>query len=137
MSMTASHAEVKDRALEIGIQREAERERLLVERLITMAAKGSGAVIGLEDTLKAINEGRVQTLVLNEGLRKNAFRCKSTGWLTTNPKEICADEDDIEKIYDVVDLAVNQVMRSGGEVEVIMSTDTIEKAGGIGAILRY
>jgi len=137
MSMTASHAEVKDRALEIGIQREAERERLLVERLINMAAKGSGAVIGLEDTLKAINEGRVQTLVLNEGLRKNAFRCKSTGWLTTNPKEICADEDDIEKIYDVVDLAVNQVMRSGGEVEVIMSTDTIEKAGGIGAILRY
>lgn len=137
MSMTASHTEVKNRALEIGMQVDVEREKRLVDRLVTQAAKGSGAVIGLEDTLKAINEGRVQTLIINEGFRKNAYRCKSTGWLTTNPKETCAGEDDIEKIYDVVDLAVNEVMRAGGEVEVIMSSDSVDKAGGIGAILRY
>lgn len=137
MSMTATQGEVKSRALEIGIHVDAEREKRLVERLVTQAAKASGAVIGLRDTLAAVNDGRVQILVLSEGFRKNAYRCKSTGLLTLNPEETCTDEKDIEKVYDVVDLAVNQVMRSGGEVEVIMATETMDKAGSIGAILRY
>ncbi len=137
MSMTATHSEVRNRALEIGTQTDIERENRLVERLVTQAAKNSGAVIGLEDTLKAINEGRVQTLVIKEGFRKNAFRCKSTGWLTTNPKETCAGDEDAEKVYDVIDLAVNQVMRAGGEVEVIMTPTAMDKASNIGAILRY
>ncbi len=137
MSMTATHNEVRNRALEVGILVDIEREKRLIDRLVTQAAKGNGAVLGLEETLAAINEGRVQVLVLSEGFRKNAFRCKSTGWLTTHPEEACNGSEDVEKVYDVVDLAVNQVMRSGGEVEVIMSTAEMDKAGSIGAILRY
>ena len=137
MSMTASHNEVRTRALELGMQAETEREKRLVERLITQAAKGNGAVTGLDDTLTALNEGRIQTLIISEGFRKNAYRCKSTGWLTTRPEEGCNGEDDIEKVYDVVDYMVNQVMRSGGEVDVVMSNAELEKNGSIGAILRY
>lgn len=137
MSMTASHVEVRNRALELGMQAEVEREKRLVDRLVTLAAKNSGAVTGLEDTLDVFNQGRVQTLIVSEGFRKNAFRCKGTGWLTTKPDEICSGDDDVEKVYDVVDLIINQVMRSGGEVDVIMSTEILDKAGSIGAILRY
>ncbi|MBE0699404.1 MAG: hypothetical protein IH586_20980 [Anaerolineaceae bacterium] len=137
MSMTATHSDVKSRALELGILGDREREKRLVENLVTQAAKNSGAVIGLENTLQAVNEGRVQILVLSEGFRKNAFRCKSTGWLTTLPGEGCAGEEDVEKVYDVVEIAVSQVMRNGGEVEVIMVTEEMDKAGSIGAILRY
>lgn len=136
MSMTASLNEVRSRALELGMQAEAERERRLVDRLEELAAKG-GAVKGLEDTLTAANEGRVQTLVISDGFRKNAYRCKGTGWLTTRPEEVCSGEEDVEKVYDVVDLLVNQVMRSGGEVEVILSTEKLDKLGSIGAFLRY
>ncbi len=137
MSMTASHIDVRNRALELGTQAEIEREKRLVERLITQAAKGDGAVTGLEDTLDALNHGRIQALVIGEGFRKNAYRCKSTGWLTTKPEEVCSGEDDVEKVYDVVDYLVNQVMRSGGEVDVVMSSAELEKKGNIGAILRY
>jgi peptide subunit release factor 1 (eRF1) len=137
MSMTASQNDVRSRALELGIQAETEREKRLVERLITQAAKGEGAVTGLEETLNALNHGRIQALVIGEGFRKNAYRCKSTGWLTTKPEEACAGADDIEKVYDVVDVIVNQVMRNGGEVDVVMSSAELEKKGSIGAILRY
>jgi peptide chain release factor subunit 1 len=138
MSMTASLNEVRNRALELGMQAEAEREKRMVERLITQAAKGSLAVTGLEETLTALNEGRVQTLMVSEGYRKNAFRCKSTGWLTTKPEEMCSEgEEDIEKVYDVVDTAINQVMRGGGDVEMVMTSPELEKAGSIGAFLRY
>jgi peptide subunit release factor 1 (eRF1) len=114
-----------------------EREKRLVERLITQAAKENGAATGLESTINAVNQGRVQTLVISEGFRKNAFRCKSTGWLTTKPEEACNGADDIEKIYDVVEYIVNQVMRGGGEVDVVMSSPELEQVGSIGAILRY
>ena len=137
MSMTASLNEVRARAFELGMQAETEREARLVERVITQAAKGSGAVVGLEDTLTALNEGRIQTLVVCEGFRKNAFRCKGTGWLTTKPEEACTGDEDVEKVYDVVDFVVNQVMRGGGEVDVVMSSADLEKAGCIGAVLRY
>jgi peptide chain release factor subunit 1 len=137
MSMTATHNEVKNRALQIGIEVEKEREARLVERLITNSAKNSGAVIGLDATLEAVNHGKVQTLIISEGFRKNAFRCKGTGWLTMHPEEVCSGEEDTETVYDVVDLLVNQVMRSGGDVEVVMSNDQLESAGKIGAILRY
>ena len=137
MSMTASLPEVRTHALELGIEAEKEREKRQVERLVTQAAKGSGAVIGLENTLDAVNNGRVQILVISDGYRKNAFRCKSTGMLTTRPEEDCSGEDDVEVIYDVIESLVNQVMRSGGDVDVVMSSPELEKAGSIGAILRY
>jgi peptide subunit release factor 1 (eRF1) len=91
----------------------------------------------LEGTLNAFNEGRVQTLVICEGFRKNAYRCKSTGWLTTKPEEVCNGEEDIEKVYDITDYLVSQVMRSSGEIDVVMSNPELEKKGAIGAILRY
>lgn len=138
MSMTASHNDVRNRALELGIEAESERETRMIDRVVTMSKKGTGAVLGLEETLQAVTQGRVQTLIISDGYRKNAFRCKNTGALTTNPEEVCGGEDDVEKVYDVVDLAVNQVMRGGGDVEVIVSQkETMDKAGSIGAILRY
>lgn len=137
MSMTASLNDVRARAMELGVNAEREREKRLVDRVITQAAKASGAVTGLEDTLKALNEGRIMTLLVCDGYRKNAYRCKSTGWLTTKPEEACSGEDDIEKVYDVVDILINQVMRSGGEIDVVMANPDLEKAGCIGALLRY
>jgi peptide subunit release factor 1 (eRF1) len=137
MSMTASLPEVRARALELGIQAEKEREKRQVERLITLAAKGNGAVVGLEDTLDAANNGRVQMLVISEGYRKNAFRCKSSGLLTIRPEEDCSGEEDVEAVYDVVESLVNQVLRSGGDVDVVMSSPELEKVGSIGAFLRY
>jgi peptide subunit release factor 1 (eRF1) len=137
MAMTASHNDVLARALELGMQAEKEREAHLVDRITTAAAKGSGGVVGLEATINAVNEGRVQTLILTEGFRKNAYRCKGTGMLTLKPEDMCGGEHDVEKVYDVVDVMVSQVMRQGGEVEVMVSRPELEKVGSIGALLRY
>jgi len=40
-------------------------------------------------------------------------------------------------VYDVIDFLINQVMRSGGEVDIVMANADLEKAGCIGAVLRY
>jgi peptide subunit release factor 1 (eRF1) len=89
------------------------------------------AVVGLEATLSAVNEGRVQTLVLIEGFRKSGFREKETAALTLNANGTT------EKVFDVVEQAVQDVIRRGGEVEVVRQSDAFELLGSVGAVLRY
>ncbi len=73
--MTASHQEILNRTLEVGHKAEKDRENQLIVKLITQASKQAGAIVGLETTLKAVNEGRVQNLVIQQGFQVPGFRC--------------------------------------------------------------
>lgn len=138
MSMTASHSEVLERSMQIGRQAELKRETKLVEAVITRAAKGRGAVVGLDDTLSAIHEGRTQTLLIREGLREPGYRCVKCGFITAQTIDHCPFcGGAVEEIPDVVELAVRKVMQSAGEVEVLHDDVGLGKHGHIGALLRY
>ncbi len=135
ISLTANPTEVQARALEVSMQVEERREADLVDGLLSGTGKANITVTGLDATLEATNQGRVQLLVVTEGLRKVGYRAKEDGSLVHKPPADAVDG--YEKVFDVVDLAVNAVLRSGGEVEVVHQNDALEKLGSIGAMLRY
>jgi peptide chain release factor subunit 1 len=138
MSMTANQPEVLERALEIGEKAERRREAQMVETAITGAAKGRGGVIRLDDTLSAVHEGRVQTLLVKEGFRAPGYRCKGCGYLTAEKLDSCPFcGNEFEEIPDAVELAVRQVMQNGGDVEILRDVDDHKDFGNIGALLRY
>ncbi len=138
ISMTASHAEVLSRALEIARRAERQREQRLIEALRTTAAKGRGGIIRLDDTLSAVHEGRVQTLIVNEGFRAPGYRCQGCSYLTTQELEHCPFcGSTFEQIPDAVELAVRRVMSDGGDVEVLHDNPELESMGNIGGLLRY
>jgi peptide chain release factor subunit 1 len=130
MAMTASHSEVLAKATQVAAETEARREEKVVENVIGGVPKGD-AVVGLEPTLVAVNEGRVQTLVLIEGFRKAGFRTKDTSALTLYAN------GGTEKVFDVVEQAVQDVIRRGGDVEIVRQSDAFELLGSVGAVLRY
>ncbi|MBK8130991.1 MAG: hypothetical protein IPK53_19445 [bacterium] len=45
----------------------AEREHKLVDKLVDLHASGGNAVVGLDDTLQAISDKRVQNLIISDG----------------------------------------------------------------------
>jgi peptide chain release factor subunit 1 len=140
MPMTASNIEVRDRALEMGSDAARQAEAHLVENLITGASKANGAVMGMADTYDAINRDRVKTLVFVDNLQKEGFVCSSCGALyPMKVEEICplCGNGKLERTLDGVELAVNAVMRHGGEVNVVHATPALEQREGIGALLRY
>jgi peptide chain release factor subunit 1 len=138
ISMTASHNDVLEKAMQIGQQAELLREEHLVQTLVTNAAKGRGGVVNLDNTLEAIHEGRVQILVIQEGYRAPGYRCKSCGHITAVELEFCPYcGGESELIPDVVELVVHKVMEGGGEVEVVHSAQVAQEFNQIGAILRY
>jgi len=137
-SMTASHQDIYHKALEIGQKAEKDREKHLVEKLITMASKQAGAVLGLEPTLIAVNEGRVQTLVILQGFQKSGFRCPQCSTITSLSEIVCKQcNSEAISIGDVVATSVSLTLKHGGEVDVVHDIVEFEKAGSIGAFLRY
>ena len=139
MAMTASQTEVLNKALQLGLEAERQREQRHVDELVTLAAKGNQAVVGLTDTLLAISQGKVKTLTLVEGLRKDGYLCPSCGALSAQMQDPCTQCGlaRMERTLDVVDLAVHSVMRRGGEVTTSPTNSTLEQVGSIGALLRY
>jgi peptide chain release factor subunit 1 len=138
MSMTAGADEVLARAMEIGAQAERRQEADLLQKIVTSAAKGRGGVLGLEETLHALREGRVQTLALQDGYRAPGYRCKGCGYLTANALPACQYcGGAFEQIPDAVEMAVYSVMQAGGEVEVLPRDLQVKGFETIGALLRY
>ncbi|RME08530.1 MAG: hypothetical protein D6803_00980 [Anaerolineae bacterium] len=137
VDMNAPYPEIREKALEIGRQAERKREERLVSSVITGALKGQNGTLGLEDTLLALQEGRVQTLLIHEGLRQPGKRCTKCHYLTSNGLQACPYcGQPFEDVPDVVEIASQRVMRAHGEVEFVLDP-ALKQHGGIGALLRY
>lgn len=137
MEMTAKTTEVLARAMGAGRQAEAARASRLVEKIITSAAKGADGVVRLDETLDAVHAGRVKMLAVCEGYHAPGYHCRGCGYLTTQELKICPFcGKGFERIDDAVELVVREVMRAGGDVEVVRSNPALEQVG-VGALLRY
>lgn len=139
MPMTATHVEVFNRTMQIAKDSEHQRELRLVDTLISEAAKGKNAVIGIEKTLEAVNQDRVSQLVVTTGFRSGGSQCQACGRLTVLDGEKCpACEGELTSAgVDVIDLAIHTVMHHGGEVEIVHEIPALQKEGSMGAMLRY
>ncbi len=138
MSMTAGKDEVLDKAMQIGNQAELHKEEQLLSKLVTGAAKERKGVLGLDDTLIAVHDGRVQSLVMQDGYRAMGYQCQGCGYITAREMPVCQYcGSKFDDIPDAIEMAVHKVMKSGGDVEVLQHTHKISGFDGVGALLRY
>ncbi|KPL79312.1 hypothetical protein ADN00_02990 [Ornatilinea apprima] len=138
MEMIASHAEVLQKAMQIGRVVERQREEKLVESAITAAAKGLNAVVGLQNVIPSVNEKRVQTLITGRGLQIPGHRCVSCHALLPANNQACPlCGGTLEPLEDILNAAINQVLRDGGDVQIVEVNDQLEQIGGVAAFLRY
>ncbi len=137
VDMTAGEHEVRKLALDLLREANQERENRLVDAMITNHAKGTNAMIGLDDTLQAISDKRVQTLIISDGLRVPGYVEEEAGFVVANLARSPLSDREMREVDDVIDSAVGLTIAQGGTVEVIADNPDLEGAGRIGAILRY
>jgi stalled ribosome rescue protein Dom34 len=138
MSMTASKLDVLERTMQIGKEAEYRKEEQILKKLVTGAAKERGGVLNLDETLGAVHDGRVQTLVIQEGYRASGSQCRGCGYITAQDLPVCKFcGSKFEQIPDAVEMAVYKVMKGGGEVEVLQHEHKVDGFKNIGALLRY
>ncbi len=114
----------------------AERERSTLARWREEAATGGRAASGWAETLEAVSDGRVETLLYEERANRPAFRCPACGRLQLDGGKCPLDGTELEEHVDGIDLVVHQTLAHGGAALVTAGRD-LEPVGGIGAILRY
>lgn len=137
LDMNAGEHEVRRETLDLLAKANNEREQKLVQTLVTAQAKGANAVIGLDDTLQAVSEKRVQSLIISDGFRTPGYVHPESDFVTANLARSPLGDKEMTEIEDVVDAAVALTMNQGGHVEIISNNPELEGAGRIGAILRY
>ena len=112
-------------------------ERKLQEELLERLQGGRSAT-GLEDVLKALNERRVEALLIDEGHSEPGVECPQCGWLGPPAVAQCpADGTDVEERDDVVADATRAAITQSARVAVVHDDDRLEELGSIGAVLRF
>ncbi|MEZ4516003.1 MAG: hypothetical protein R3C44_03885 [Chloroflexota bacterium] len=137
IDVDAGEPVLRKQALDLLGEVNAEREAKLVERLVTLNAMGSNAVAGLDDTLQAISDKRVEVLVISDGYRIPGYLDEPSGFVVADLTRSPITEQELQPVPDVVEAAVAQTVAQGGHVEVITGNPSLEEIGRIGAILRF
>jgi peptide subunit release factor 1 (eRF1) len=137
MDMNAGEHEVREETIRLLQTANAEREKKLVKTLLGAQASGGHAVVGLDDTLQAISNRRVQTLVISDGFRIPGFVDHNSGFVVANLTKSPLSDKELTAVEDVIDSAFTLSLNQGAHVEVIRDDPELEKAGKIGALLRF
>jgi peptide chain release factor subunit 1 len=138
MPVTAPADQVLDRAVALESELEQRRERQIVERVISEASAGTGrAVLGLDQTLAALEASRVEVLVVSDDLRASGVRCPSCGHLARSGRrcELCRSAT--VSVPDLAEEAVERALRQRCRVESLADPGALQAGGGIGALLRF
>ena len=114
--------------------RERERERL--DRLIEGVGRGGRGAAGLADVLAALNEARVETLLIAPGFTAPGVLDPGTGLLYASEDEAPATGEP-ERVDDVVERAIEKAIEQSADVIGVRHHDDLGPLGGIGAVLRY
>src|SRR5688500_6229619 len=113
------------------------RESEVIERWREEAGRGARAASGWEATLEAASDGRVELLLYQDGVQKDAFRCPACGRAALNASTCPLDGTTMEPRDDGLDLAVRQTLAHGGDVLAVQYSRDLDPVEGIGAILRF
>ena len=112
-------------------------ERKLEKEALDRLQGGRGAA-GLEDTLKALNEQRVEVLLLQDNFDAAGVCCPQCGWLGASGVDACpADGTATVDRDDITDLAVRRAITQSAQVVRVPDDDRLEEMGSIAAVLRF
>jgi peptide chain release factor subunit 1 len=112
---------------------EREREAEALERL------GERGAWGLGEVLRALNERRVEVLLLDEQFAEPGSQCPECGWLGPAEERRCpVDGSALLAPEDLTDSAIELALQqSAGLLEVRHNRDALGASGGIAAVLRF
>ncbi len=133
----SSTEEVREVAAPVIDEDQRAREREVLDRFAQEIGRGGRATAGLQPTLEALNEFKVESLLLEEGFRSSGLVEVQTGMLTADSGTVPVEDPQLEAQPDIVESAIEKAMEQSAEVRVIRRFADLGAHGGIGAILRY
>jgi len=121
--------------LEKSLTKQGEAE--IVNRYVSELKKGGLAVSGLKNTLRSLNRGEVQTLLITRSFSKPGRICPKNRFLFLDEKRCPSCDIKTEPVIDIIDEAVESAFDKRGQVKHINPPAMLRRYGNFGALLRY
>jgi peptide subunit release factor 1 (eRF1) len=129
--------EVRRAAVEVEAEVERIKEAEAVAALREAVGGGRRGVAGLDDTLMALVERRVETLLVSAGYDDAGWRCGSCRWIGRIGRSCPVCSTEMDAVDDVIEEAVEEALGQSCRVEICEGNADLDVLGGIGALVRY
>jgi len=117
---------------------EREEEQATVQLVVQRAGHGGLAVLGQQETLAAVNTGRVHKLVMHKDFHSDGWRCLDCGHLGEGPTPpectVCGGQVTATELGEGM---LQAVLQTDGFVEMVDPDTRLTGYEGVGALLRY
>ncbi len=136
-----SREEILERAQASNENAERREEQALVQSIVDQAAAAGRGALGLEATLLALMEGRIEKLVLTEEFAHTGWECGRCQYVSATAPDrcpLCGAEG--QSAPNLADVAVERVIQGGAAVNFIFegaAHELLSSKGEIGALLRF
>ena len=137
IALNASDDEIRHAALEVEATVEREKEAEVVARLREAVGAGGRGVAGLDATLAALVERRVETLAVSSGYSEVGWRCPNCRWIGRLGRSCPVCQNEMDQVDDVIEEAVEDALGQSCKVEVCLGNADLDVLGRIGALVRY
>jgi peptide chain release factor subunit 1 len=136
--MTASAKDILEQTMKIEKEMRQKEETDLVNQLFTEVNSGGLGILGLDSTLRALQRGQVNQLLVQEGFGREGYQCVSCMSLHTKNGQCDFCGANTDSVPDVVAEAVRDALKQGCQVKYIsLAGSQLAAAGNIGAVLRF
>jgi len=98
---------------------------------------GGLGVSGIHETLSSLYEGKVHTLLVEEGYSREGAHCPHCGFMGLNAGACPVCREKLTPVPDIVNEAVAKAVDQGCEIVQVNPGSGLEKVDRIGALLRY
>src|SRR5207244_12310440 len=115
----------------------AAKEDALLERWREEAGRNGRAAAGWEQTLEAASDGRIELLLVQDGIDAPAFQCPQCGRAQVSNGSCPLDGTTMETREGGLDLALHHTLAHGGTVHVLRERQDLAPVGGVAALLRF
>ena len=130
--------DVLERVMRMERDIKSQEDRKILQRLFNQVHSGGLGIVGLDSTIRALQQGQVNFLVVQEGYEKDGYRCNECNGLSIRNGSCDYCGGTTRSVDDIVEEAVQEAMQQGCQVKFItLAQSELTGAGQIGAMLRF
>ncbi len=138
LPIDAKESDILRKSLDHEKQLEVEKERSVIEQIKTHAHSKTSemAVLGIKDTIRALNEANVNKLVFKIDFSYSGKYCQSCNFLALKEDKCPRCGENLVRVQNIIFKVIDVAIEKKAEVyPIFYSTDL--NAEGVGALLRH
>ncbi len=137
INMTTGIDEIRQKTMELAESLKAADNLTMVDEMIRTANAGGPAVVGLKNTLDAINRHAVHTLVLRAGLSHKGAYCGDCGTFGIRRNGCFECGKKMTQVDNIIYGAEEAAVARGATIKVLKTPSELDRFDGIGAVTRF